>query len=337
MTFSQLQQAYSVLCDPEQRVIYDRQYVFVQTSQRASHSKSNATQQRDTPTNSPTPEYESAQAQQSRSFWEKKLKELLIQKSKQHSDLFEETRKANKLKADIKKLKDEANQDATTTPKDGGWWTYWTSVLGREASRAEEERIKRQNDQLNRSAAQIVKEHMLGRQEVVVDGMRDELKRLDVEIDGIRNKIQRTDREFQERAARQKQAEADQAAYERAQKENESKLREQLRAQMERRAAQAAENTRRQKEKDEAERRTKFDGEARKQRQRNSNAQNTLPCRHRAFWTQVEGSQLCSQCLIKTRKFAFECPRCGKVACATCREILKKTLTGINVPFCHQV
>ncbi|CAI7570097.1 unnamed protein product [Penicillium glandicola] len=47
-------------------------------------------------------------------------------------------------------------------------------------------------------------------------------------------------------------------------------------------------------------------------------------CQHKAWWNRVEGRFQCSSCTEETRRFAFKCPGCEKVACASCRDILRR-------------
>ena len=46
-------------------------------------------------------------------------------------------------------------------------------------------------------------------------------------------------------------------------------------------------------------------------------------CRHDRFWPKVEGKQQCSNCSAFQNWFAFQCPGCGMVACADCRQTLR--------------
>lgn len=47
-------------------------------------------------------------------------------------------------------------------------------------------------------------------------------------------------------------------------------------------------------------------------------------CRHKSWWDHELGSHLCGRCQRMTSRFAFCCPGCQTVACAGCRDILKK-------------
>lgn len=49
----------------------------------------------------------------------------------------------------------------------------------------------------------------------------------------------------------------------------------------------------------------------------------TSPRLHEKFWPKREGSHHCSNCHHVQSHFAFQCPDCGRVACANCRRLLR--------------
>lgn len=54
-------------------------------------------------------------------------------------------------------------------------------------------------------------------------------------------------------------------------------------------------------------------------------------CRHEKFWPKVEGRQQCNNCSMFQNRFALQCPGCGMIACANCRQNLRaKSERGIN-------
>lgn len=46
-------------------------------------------------------------------------------------------------------------------------------------------------------------------------------------------------------------------------------------------------------------------------------------CKHEWFWPRVMGSQQCQNCNLIQNRFAFQCPGCRMMACASCRQILR--------------
>jgi len=319
----QLQQAYSVLCDPEQRTIYDLHYAVI----RERQTKATETNKPSTQTGSRSTA-EANQTQNSTSLWQKSLQELNIKKKSKDGSLFEELREVTKLKAELSSIQEAADRDAKEEAASAGWTAYFTSFITKEVIDVEEENAKREIRKLDRMAARRIKEHVLKRYEAVVGRLRDDLQKIEADINRIRNNIIREKQEAVEREMRQKQAQAHERFL--AEQERLRKERDTMRAaweaeilkrrsndavrEAERLARQQAETMRSQRE-------AKSQRETRSQRETKS--QNKGPCDHRVYWRQVEGSQTCSQCMTTTRRFAFECPRCQKVACASCRNILK--------------
>jgi hypothetical protein len=50
---------------------------------------------------------------------------------------------------------------------------------------------------------------------------------------------------------------------------------------------------------------------------------NNSACLHDKFWPRLEGRHLCGSCHKSQRHFAFQCPGCGMIACAGCRQTLR--------------
>lgn len=48
-----------------------------------------------------------------------------------------------------------------------------------------------------------------------------------------------------------------------------------------------------------------------------------ISCKHEWFWPKVMGSQQCQNCNLIQNRFAFQCPSCRMMACASCRQILR--------------
>jgi len=46
-------------------------------------------------------------------------------------------------------------------------------------------------------------------------------------------------------------------------------------------------------------------------------------CRHEMFWPKLNGSRACQNCHGIQRHFAFQCPGCSMIACASCRQTLR--------------
>lgn len=46
-------------------------------------------------------------------------------------------------------------------------------------------------------------------------------------------------------------------------------------------------------------------------------------CKHERYWLRVMGRQQCQNCNLIQNRFAFQCPSCRIMACASCRQILR--------------
>ena len=61
----------------------------------------------------------------------------------------------------------------------------------------------------------------------------------------------------------------------------------------------------------------------RKRKTRSSGAQGEGNCVHVGFWPKVEGKHRCAVCSHDFYLFAYQCPHCAMMACASCRKQLK--------------
>jgi DNA repair exonuclease SbcCD ATPase subunit len=206
--------------------------------------------------------------------------------------------------------------------------------LNRQARKTQEEKSEWERRQLDRKAAETIKEKLVERQQSKIDSLDASLRDINNGIKRVQEEIQR---EAREQAAREWEArlrEA-QAAAQRMRAEAETRRREaeerkRTEAETKRREAELAQ-ARLEKihQQYEAEMRRKREEErvlrpARQAREDENRTSWTEPvCEHRGFWPQIEGSHICSRCRVPTKKFAFECPGCQKVACATCRRELR--------------
>ncbi|KAJ9660087.1 hypothetical protein H2198_002784 [Neophaeococcomyces mojaviensis] len=246
--FQRLQHAYSVLCDSEQRLIYDRQYETVRRACKADTTKTNVPPQQTTSREGPD------QTKHSSPEWERKLQELLTRKATKDSTLFEEKRQANRLRADLKIINEEVTRFEKEEAASSKWTAYFASFVVKETPKTDEDKTKRHTDQLHRTATQRIKEHLLKQREKVIGKLEEDIIEIETEIIGVRLNIFAAKHEAEAHQARQRQAEAAErirAEQERLRKERETRARAEAE-----RAAQAAEAARyvRQKQAEAAER-----------------------------------------------------------------------------------
>ena len=243
----------------------------------------------------------------------------------------------NKLQRELSKLQEDIDKEVAEQAAKESWWGYLDSYITGKARETEEEKAARERRQLDRRAAQNIKEKMLERQKTKVQNLETGLRGTDDEINRIRLEVWREECEDQEARRReaQKRAEAEEkrkAEQERIRREFEVRR---MAEERRRRAAEAEEQRRRQQaeaEEDAKKRKQKMEAlfrnaktRARTQSATSRSTSTMASCDHKAWWSQVDGGRLCSRCSTVTRRFAFQCPACNKVACAPCRDILKRT------------
>ncbi|KAI1774479.1 hypothetical protein F4818DRAFT_84515 [Hypoxylon cercidicola] len=156
------------------------------------------------------------------------------------------------------------------------------------ARRREEQRQQEQQAEARRREAQQQKEQAAARQQ-------EEQRKQQEQAAARRREAQRQQEEFTRRErVRRKEEEAEAA----------------------RRISEWEERRRREREEESA---RLFEKHRRAQREREELA----TCNHRGWWKKIDGPHLCSNCSTKTNRFALQCPKCNKVACASCRKSLQ--------------
>lgn len=289
---------------------------------------------------------------------EKKLEQLNTTKLRKENELFNEKRELNQLRRDLRVLQDEGTQAEREKASRNGWWTYMASFVATSAQETQEQKLERERREVDRRAAQTIKERMFERQdskvkssEASLQSIKDEIAKIEMSIwmkkcEEEQVRMRQAQMEEQEKI-RQAQMRAAQAAQE-VRRANEERIRREYQESI--RAAEAARTRRQEEMKREEQERIRKESELKRASQAREGASakkreeqaelrakraqgssnNSSPftatssaCNHRAFWAQIEGAQRCSRCTITTTKFAFECPGCRKVACADCRRIIR--------------
>ncbi|PTB73800.1 DnaJ-domain-containing protein [Trichoderma longibrachiatum ATCC 18648] len=333
--FQLLEAAYSTLFDPERRRIYDLQY--------ESIKRNSAT---DTNKNPPPPQANSSEPDQLYKTQMAKL-EAAIQQLRNRED--ELARQLAKARADrdtswraLERLQAVADMDAKEEANRNSWYGYFFS-----SRQSEEEKQVRQRRMVENRVARTVREA--------------ELKRLTSRVATAQSLVEDIQRRVQEKEELAERLRKAQEA-ERVWREQEAERRKAQEA--ERRRAQEAERLRRAQEarkyeedwddilrgfREDIRKKTSYTEEARQgtsqtkargqrsQRGQGSNAGNSTgrqstkapegrksSCLHRSWWEKEDGRHECERCLDTTRRFAFRCPSCRMVACAGCRDILKR-------------
>ncbi|KAH8434464.1 uncharacterized protein LDX57_013073 [Aspergillus melleus] len=317
--FQLLQQAYSTLVDPTSRSIYDASYLFTNspnaTSPQANQSTNTAQKDRN-------------EARQRIIALGRKIQQLNDQLRRQEADLHRARtylvglhREMSGLQQEIKDIEREQSENAT-------WLGYFASLLQGHLQ-TEVERFDREYHRLQKIAARSIKNGMIQRQTLLVEGQENAIRCTQRSIASAEAEVQKEkDREKREEQEKMRMEE------ERLRQEANRKMAEKLRKQHERQAQQARWRHGKSSEEQEVKESHKSS-----QGERKRNRPTEATCHHQGWWSRVDGRSSCSYCLIVTRKFAFRCPGCTKLACASCRDLLKGRGAGPN-PFgkgsCHR-
>ncbi|KAI1767995.1 hypothetical protein GGR53DRAFT_54410 [Hypoxylon sp. FL1150] len=333
--FQLLESAYSTLCDPTRRRAYDLQ-------------------RPPTFTNNPTAEnhYQSYASTASRDSSEQKNRERESKRDKLHhdkrraeADVTEARRSLNRISDGIKKLDEDARKDIA---EETTWWGYFSSIIPGSKKQRDERARDRDRRNLDRIAAKRVKERELERQMVKVTLLEATLHSIQAEINKVTLEInkwreeqaairRREEQRQQEQYAKQREEQAAAWRREAQQKQEEFARRERARrkeeeAEAAKRASEWEERSRREREREEATARI-FEEILRAAQKDQRETDATESCTHKAWWKKVEGPHTCSNCSIRTTRFALQCPQCRKIACASCRKLVQAQAGGQNRRF----
>ena len=281
-----------------------------------------------------------AKAQKDEATRQGRLRDLALAKSRLDTDIFELSRVIRRLNADLQRIHDEDEEDLREEKQRNSWWTYF--IHGK-VPETEEQIQMRDTTRLHRRASKTIKESQLSEEKGRLQRLQSALQNTECKITIERQRVQEEKRKVEEEA-RARRAKMEQEARTRAaqemlermareRKENADRA---ARAAAEAREAQAAREAqerarmvaaaeRRRKEAEERVRAMRAAEEAvRKARKTDrSEAATRSACRHDRFWPKIEGRQTCGHCHAVQSRFAFECPGCKMVACASCRQDLR--------------
>ncbi|KAI9654700.1 MAG: hypothetical protein M1831_005287 [Alyxoria varia] len=270
--------------------------------------------------------------------WRELLRQLQQLKSDYENSLFQLRREIRDLEKALKQLQD---QDAQEEKRRTGRITslYDTSV------ETEEQKQQREMERLQRLVSQNIKRTALQQKQAKYKDLETALEVLNGKIAAEKEKIgentgaephnwyerirreQEAKRQMKEQQARERQARWAAELAEIMRKHAERAAKEAREAEQSR-ARESQEHMGRTsaagEEQDEAEKR------GRTARGPEDASHGESLCNHRAFWHRIEGNYRCNACEIVQRRFVFQCPLCGTMACARCRKIVKSQAAADN-------
>lgn len=294
-------------------------------------------------------------------MWWEQLVQLEKQKSEYESKIFEGSRVIRNLSATLKRLQERDDEDLRKEAERNSWWTFFTSpIYGKQAPETEDQRRQRAFHRIERLHTKSIKEKELIQEEANLNNLKDRRDDAVTKIAVLKQKKENArlaeEARVQERV--RKEQEAKRQAEAKAERERQAKWRAEWEAEAARRrkeeeAKRAARQAKEAQEAQEAQKRARAAQEAeeaqkarlaqvfekiarearegaqaakKKEAQEASSrtfASTQSLCRHNAFWPKIEGGFTCSNCRSPQRHFAFKCPGCAMIACASCRQTLR--------------
>lgn len=340
-----LQNAYDTISDPEKRRAYDVRWEGIRDSQRTKQ-EAETRQAEAAETERKRATEERARKERSDQAQQERLRPLALSKSRYDSDIFELSRAVRKLTADVKRLQYLDDEDFKKESERNSWWAYLASPFRGMVKETHEQKQARETERLQRVASQSIKVSELNKKQAKLQELQDALQLVNSQIAAEKKKAgdeaRAQDRERQrkteqacaaqeqcERWAKIQKEQAERAAKEAWEAQAAREIRE---AQERARKAAATVRHRREAEERAQAMRAAEEADRKAQKARNEWTRPATPsysssrastCRHDKFWPKVEGRHLCSNCHRLQNRFAFQCPGCRMMACASCRQTLK--------------
>ena len=341
---TKLQNAYDTIGDPAKRRAYDLRWSGIRDSLRAQQESDSrraeaAQTEKKRATEARATERKEDKARQER------FRSLELVKSRYDNDIFELSRVVRKLVADLKHLQDQDDEDLRKERERNGWWAYLASPIYGKVNETDEQQQARETERLHRLASKRIKGSELDEKQAKLQRLQDALQNVNGKIAAEKKKVEdekkkvedeararrlrmehearnRAMQEMRERTARAQKEQAERAAKEAREAQA---AREEQEAQQRARMAAAAERCRREVEERAQAMRGAEEAARKAKKTWNdwSEPATKSACQHDRFWPKVEGRQLCSNCYTVQRRFAFQCPGCRMVACASCRQTLR--------------
>ena len=336
LIYLKLQAAYSTVSNPEARKKYDKQYIYIKVChQNKSKTMDTETSQKETSSAAGDREETQSHKEQRASWREERLQELSKNRAWQDIELSNAKKELDKLRRDIAKLQKKIDKEENEQSAKSGWRGFVSSYITKKDGKSEEKKTERERHLLDRRAICNIKE-------ILLEGQKAKVKILETHLQNTDNDMSKIWREIFEEQRIHEQKEAERKAAQEEEKrrvENDRFLKEfQKRMAEVRRLAEAQMAWQRQQAmaREEEERRAAMDGrqDTAETRSRGAHAQwraqyftrrsaTEASCQHKAWWDRICGCTICSRCYRVLEKYAFACPGCHKIACASCRDILK--------------
>ena len=309
-----LQNAYETISDPEKRRAYDAQWKGIRDSIRVKQG-SNRSRTRTAETEKGRKIIEATNQMKENEARKERLQQLENSTSRYCNDILEVRRMIKILTADLEGLQDHDHEDLKQKKEPSGWLLKLASLFYRTIDETNEQKQAREVERLHRVASRTIKQSELLEQEVKLQRLQDAVQKLQSEIKGEKQKSEAQAKASQERVESKRAAATSTAAAA---------------------AAAAAAAVRKNAQNTTTSRPPATPSSSSSSSNSSSTATTTFApssgstesaaagsCQHHRFWPKIEGRQFCRKCCTFQGRFAFQCPDCRTIACASCRQSLR--------------
>ena len=284
---------------------------------------------------------------------QERLQHLQKLKWGQEDEIYEASRGIRRLTAELNRLKALDDEAIKKERELNGWWRFITSSISGKVIETEEQKQGREMERLQRVASKSIKESEIAYQEDLLRRSRLVLEGLDRNIAAVKKLAEdeaRAKALRQQEISRKVEEARRGAQEEQMRRDREMRMEEQLRQEQEQ-AAWLAERIRKAQQAREVQARLQKEAKERLQTEAangifaqyyaerkpetpynstGASGSHSSGCRHDKFWPELRGPHRCRKCQTMQRRFALQCPDCSMVACADCRQTLRRENTGIR-------
>ena len=190
---TKLQNAYDTISDPKKRREYDLRWPSIRDGLRA-RQESEKRQAEATQAEAKRAAETRAKKQQEDSAREERLRNLEQNRRKYEGDIFELSRVIRKLEADLKRLKEQDDEDARKEKERNGWWAYLKSPIYGQVKETDEQKQERDNQCGQRNAAKTIKGSYLAEKEARLQRLQDALRDVNGRIAIEKRKVEEEER-----------------------------------------------------------------------------------------------------------------------------------------------
>ena len=219
---TKLQNAYDTIGDPSKRRIYDLRWPSIRDGLRARQESEKRQADAAQAEEKRAAEARAKRQQEDRAR-EERLRNLEQNRWKYDGDIFELSRVIRKLVADLKRLKEQDDEDARKEKERNGWWAYLRSPIYGQVKETDEQKQERDNKRHQRNAVKRIKESDLAEKEARLRNLQDALRGVDSRIAVEKRKVADEKRRVEEEE-RARKLKVEQEARDRARREERERM-----------------------------------------------------------------------------------------------------------------